>query len=305
MSRYYGIQNEVKSYCNKLQKEQGISLSQDTIKTLNDRVEGLKRNNLWASCGLGFNDADGDSFIKKANVTDPIGRAEILWFVRGMKSIGLWSNMICWPLRSYQNIGTVSTVYSLGGAGSFDGTCINSPTWDVNGIIFGGDTANQRIDTSFASTASSNLLLISVQKRDQTGTNPCTVTVDPSTGNRTAGINLGTYVYVFNPGFTVSTDTVQAPDLGTWNFSNLIYNRSDGFYGMYNTSPRRATTSVSTDLTSGGLLGINGRRGLSNSNMMTGTIAFGMYLLTTRGLLDYLTIRNLYKSTLGNGLGLP
>jgi|TARA_R110000868_G_scaffold238216_1_gene492730 hypothetical protein len=41
--KYYGIQNEVKSYINRLQSEQGITVSPSKIKTLNDRVETLKK----------------------------------------------------------------------------------------------------------------------------------------------------------------------------------------------------------------------------------------------------------------------
>jgi len=41
--KYYGIQNEVKSYINRLQSEQGITASTAKIKALNDQVENLKK----------------------------------------------------------------------------------------------------------------------------------------------------------------------------------------------------------------------------------------------------------------------
>jgi hypothetical protein len=41
--KYYGIQNEVKSYLNRLQSEQGITVSITKIKALNDQVESLKK----------------------------------------------------------------------------------------------------------------------------------------------------------------------------------------------------------------------------------------------------------------------
>ena len=40
--KYYGIQNEVKSYFNRLQKESGIFVSTAIVKIVNDRVESLK-----------------------------------------------------------------------------------------------------------------------------------------------------------------------------------------------------------------------------------------------------------------------
>jgi hypothetical protein len=40
--KYYGIQNEVKSYFNRLQKENGIFVSIAIIKIVNNEVENLK-----------------------------------------------------------------------------------------------------------------------------------------------------------------------------------------------------------------------------------------------------------------------
>jgi len=55
-------------------------------------------------------------------------------FVVGIKRMGLWNQMVCWPMRSTQNSGRGSTVYSLGGLGTFNGTLVNSPTWGNNGV---------------------------------------------------------------------------------------------------------------------------------------------------------------------------
>ena len=134
--RYYGVQNEVKSYLNRLQSEEGIEVSLGTVKTLNDRVEALKKSGVWSQYGLGFNDGDADRYFQRATVRDAIGRFEVCLFVRGMKTLGLWQNMVSWPMRSYQNAGTGSTVYSLGGLGVYDGSMVNSPTWGANGVNF-------------------------------------------------------------------------------------------------------------------------------------------------------------------------
>jgi hypothetical protein len=55
-------------------------------------------------------------------------------FVKGIKSLGLWNSMVCWPLRSSQNAGGGTTAFSLGGLGRFDGTLVNAPTWGSDGI---------------------------------------------------------------------------------------------------------------------------------------------------------------------------
>jgi hypothetical protein len=59
-------------------------------------------------------------------------------FIVGIKKLGLWNSMVCWPMRSIHNAGTGSTVYSLGGLGTFNGTMQNSPVWnrDGSGIFF-------------------------------------------------------------------------------------------------------------------------------------------------------------------------
>lgn len=41
--KYYGIQKEVKSYFNRLQKENNIFASTAIIKIVNNRVESLKK----------------------------------------------------------------------------------------------------------------------------------------------------------------------------------------------------------------------------------------------------------------------
>jgi hypothetical protein len=55
-------------------------------------------------------------------------------FVVGIKKLGLWNSMICWPMRSIHNAGTGSTVYSLGGRGTFNGTIVNSISWSNEGV---------------------------------------------------------------------------------------------------------------------------------------------------------------------------
>ena len=56
-------------------------------------------------------------------------------FVKGLKAYNLWGNLICWPSRANQNAGSGTTVYSLGKL-IYNGTMVNSPTWQSNGIAF-------------------------------------------------------------------------------------------------------------------------------------------------------------------------
>jgi len=86
-------------------------------------------------------DADARAYINTSGATD---RAAINHFVKGVKKLGLYSSMVCWPLRSAQNAGAGSTAYSLGGMGTYHGTLVNGPTWGADGITFQSNV--QRIE---------------------------------------------------------------------------------------------------------------------------------------------------------------
>jgi len=90
-------------------------------------------------------DSDVLSFIEISGATDTTG---LNAFVIGIKNLGLWNSMVIWPLRSTQNTGTGTTAYSLGGLGTYNGTLVNGPAWDVDGITF--DDNDDYISTSLS-----------------------------------------------------------------------------------------------------------------------------------------------------------
>lgn len=57
-------------------------------------------------------------------------------FIIGLKDLGLWYNMICYPFRSIHNIGAGATALSLGGGQQVgaDATLINAATWSNEGV---------------------------------------------------------------------------------------------------------------------------------------------------------------------------
>jgi hypothetical protein len=64
-------------------------------------------------------------------------RQQIIDFVKGVKALGLWNNFICWPLRSFQNASTTLTARSLGGLGIYDATIANASAgaaWRTGGL---------------------------------------------------------------------------------------------------------------------------------------------------------------------------
>jgi hypothetical protein len=86
--------------------------------------------------GLGISgyDADAVAYFERAGVTDATAKGQINAFVKGVKDLGLYNSMVCWPLRSTQNPGTGLIAYSLGGLGIYNATLVNSPARGVDGI---------------------------------------------------------------------------------------------------------------------------------------------------------------------------
>lgn len=58
-------------------------------------------------------------------------------FVKEIKKIGIWDDMVCWPMRQSHNAGSGITVYSLGGfaKSTFNGSITNGGIWTPNGIL--------------------------------------------------------------------------------------------------------------------------------------------------------------------------
>lgn len=295
--RYYGIQNEVKAYLNRLQSENGIEASPSTIKTLNDRVESLKKSGVWSQYGLGFNDLDADSYFQRASVNDVIGRSEVCWFVRGMKALGLWQNMVSWPLRSYQNAGTGSTVYSLGGLGVYDGTLFNSPTWGVDGI----ETINSSSQTVRTNTPSTLILntgsLGHIVKPTASFTAPYYNRWFPGANNYIGFTFSGFFVPTLQGGAgSQYIFGINSPNNGL-NFESKLFswNSSQVITNLNSTQTRIDTQTQIPIFNSTGHV-------LSEGNA---TNTFGIVLSVAISREVYLLYYNLYKSTLGSNLGLP
>jgi hypothetical protein len=295
--KYYGIQNEVKAYINRLQDENGIFVSTSDIKTINDRVESLKRSGVWSRFSLGFNDVDGDAYLARAGVTNPLGRCEVLWFVRGMKALDLWRSMVCWSLRNYQNAGAGSTVYSLGGLGVHNGTLVNAVSWSSLGIFWS-------VNNSYLNVPSLKLSNV-----------PCTVvTVDNSntsgyTSNGVVGHNTNNGKIFFFPGgnreyLAWRTQALNFGSFTSSTFKSVIMsvNSISSARGYYNKTPK-SVSNASFDW-NGGVTTVDFRYTYNSTNNQTWNLPFLLHAnidIYDKGI----QFTDLYKSTLGNGLGLP
>jgi hypothetical protein len=313
--RYYGIQNEVKAYMNRLQSEQGISVPLSAVKTINDRVEALKKSGVWSRFSLGFNDADGDAYLTRAGVTDPLGRCEVLWFTRGLKALNLWSNMVAWTMRSYQNRGTSSTVYSLGGLGTFNGTIANGPTWGYNSITFPNTSTTGVIDVGTLPSIATTLTVISPLSTINATSNSQAVVGCKSF----SGISLGSsttaltneiitwYTSLGDDGGATNYTTGYTTIGATLSSNNYYYigtstNNTDTIINLNGVNLSVPTGSNPRPLPTGAYK--IGNRG-SNTIPYYGNISFNGLMTKRITISDQILFFSLYKSTLGSNLGLP
>jgi hypothetical protein len=231
-------------------------------------------------------DQDARVFINASGATD---RAAVNYFVKGIKRLGLWSSMVCWPLRSAQNAGTGSTAYSLGGLGTYNGTLVNGPTWGADGVNF--NIANAHI--SVTGTINQPLTVMGA--------------VDfKTTTNGGALIDGTNRVHLFN-GNEVAQATLFAGSTfasGANTFStgkNFIAGYANGASSTVHVNGSTTAGNAGANNLGGNtiIIGNNSLLNFGNKNI---DIAF-CAIFSGQAYSD--AVRSLYKSTLGQGLGLP
>jgi hypothetical protein len=256
-------------------------------------------------------DTDASTFFTTAGVTSTQAKQQISRFATGVKDLGLWSSMVCWPLRSLQNPGGGSTVYSLGGYGAYNGTINGTVSRQLNGMFYPDDNSFKNINTALNQSFNSSnscfavgaLIGTSSQFRRYIGTS--TQAASELTAYVTAA--YGTTLYALNVwSESVGSDVVlPSGDLSTFNWLGLSFNYATGtnnVEGQRNTN--FATVSRATSTPSTRAFQIGG--GQTTSDTFTGTMSFAAYFPTTVvSQANKLALYNLYKTTLGVGLDLP
>ena len=261
-------------------------------------VYALYQTSLGA--GLGLPDADASAYIARAGVTDATGQQQINDFVVGVKNLGLYNNMVAWPLRSTQNAGTGVTAYSLGGLGTYDGTLTNGPTWGTGGVTFDG--VDDYIDTTLG-TVQPELTGISVTTSTGTSTAWELAKSDASTSREfeIAQVNSFSRIVVTISGVAVSLVGVSS---STGECKFVCARMSESF--------RRIRKNNGSDISATGStrasVGVNVRIGAYTAASLApfpGVIHSS--IIFNKALTDSETssMYTLYSTTLGSGLGLP
>jgi hypothetical protein len=257
-------------------------------------------------------DADAAAYFDRAGVTNATAKAQINAFVKGVKDLGLYNNMVCWPLRSAQNAGTGTTAYSLGGLGTFNGTFAGAtlPTWNADGVNFTNDTA-AKITTSLAQGSSDDINIFSVVE-----CNPYVSEANSICGTR--GGPGGS-----SAGFTCAQNWYdQGAETLIWlpvgPTEAITTRKTDGSFNAYthriavssatktagiklNTGAESTASSVQT-YTAGENFTIGSQRPTDTSASLGGKMPFLAYFKTAS---LSSSVYTLYKTTMGTGLGLP
>ena len=238
-------------------------------------------------------------------------------FVISIKKMGLWHNMICWPLKANQNAGSGIIAYSLGGLGILNGTLISSPTWGPTGIIF--NNLDQYISLSGASINAGNFTSLSVLSTIASNNNSHLFGLFQYLSlNPTRGVNHAIYGPTGNGVINFAGLTGGQRQKGNQNVTNVgigFYYASAGVSDL--SDPVNSTGFVQLNFTrnttssgsgtlpytfNSNLYWLFGFQGSIRNEIASFQAWFSGVSLTQSQLLQ---IQNLYKSTLGEGLGLP
>ena len=251
-------------------------------------------------------DADATAFAAASGATDV---AALSAFVKGVKELGLWSNMVCWPLRSSQNAGTGTTAYSLGGLGTFNGTLINGPSWGADGVSFVA-ADSEYISTSFVPTNIDLSFGACWSPNDDTKQHTAISVAGSSSG--TLSENILTYRGGSVAERGGSAVRSSSPRVAPIEFStNRFVMASFPVSSAARFSVNGGTIAVGSGASrpNAPLTTQNVRIGRDHDsgvgNFLQGTVSVALALNATLEDSALISFYQLYKSTLGTGLGLP
>jgi len=240
-----------------------------------------------------------------ASATSPIASATassrqlINSFVKGVKGLGLWSNMVCWPLRSSQNANG-TTAYSLGGAGTYNGTLTNIPVgnWTSTGLL---NSSTGYVTTTLltGSTASNNFIVVNEI------VNGSKTYYGDLTSSNSKGARARDDQFLVGNGTSYTSIPYSATSLN--NFKSLNYDVTASTATVYLNGSSIATGSL-TVLPPASTIPISflaANDAGSVAQYMLGTMSFYMWQNTNLSFSSTASLYSLYKQTIGQGLGLP
>jgi len=247
-------------------------------------------------------------YVERSGATDV---ANLDAFVKGVKELGLWENMVCWPLRSSQNSGT-NTAYSLGGLGTFNGTLVNGPTWGADGINM--DSAGSEIiewTTSPLSDFTTGHAMLGVflpsgpvptstTTTDQIRISQGASTVMQYGSSGTGGTSNGLAQYRVETGRLISQFFIQANLKDQYCFYEYDPLPSVRVFSNGGIAAHNILTAGTFSYDSALAMTMGPTADATNTTAFWAIFKNGVSILSASS-----QLRDLYKQTLGTGLGLP
>jgi hypothetical protein len=244
-------------------------------------------------------DPDYEAYIQLADITNYIAQNQIYQFIIGVKNLGLWDNIICWPMISTQNARTGTTVYPFGGlsAGNtalYGALSGSTPTRTLSGLQATSNNSYVQTNIPFNATTIGEFSVIGVGN------------IPTGSNNRMIGSNTAATIaqstastnnaYGSYDGGGTEFNITSATNNTITHWVNITKNSTTSRTGYINSDNGRVTTTTLRDINS--KIAFFGSNTTSNDGIYS-FFAWSNKQLTTaqnRALYD------LYRSTLGSGL---
>ena len=246
-------------------------------------------------------------------------------FIIGLKQINLWQNILCWPMRRQHNVGTGTKLLSLGGLGTYDGTLFNSPTWNNTGIIFNGTSHYIEFNnpSQLKSTTLAGLTMFAVIDSDRSAAR-CVI----GSGGVSTSFTFGPTMFVGTSPFQGGSSPwasmfIDMTKNGGPFLVNFQYNGGNtgtmeticgglnsinkNIFGEYNNASRINSATITDGYVwnDNATWNIGRRVPPANSYFFLGAIPFCLIANRPITRTEYESLRDLHKTTIGKGLGLP
>jgi len=242
---------------------------------------------------------DTQAYLNVCNITAELPRQQIRDFSKRVNDLGLWNSMVCWPLRSSQNAATGDIMFSLGGLGTFNGTMVNTPVRGTDGMEFTNSgsthitiTVPATLPTTWMTAVNfASQVFRSVFSHDGGSSYVPSVGIAPESSGNTW------YFQTVNSAATVTSGTRSAT-LGAMRWASFSVRQNP------ETSLLRVDDSTTTMTASASMPSL--------SRLYLGRRSDGLYANMTMPFFavvnsyqDSAAIREIYRTTLGQGLSLP
>jgi hypothetical protein len=251
---------------------------------------GLYRNTDGTVGWIEEVDPDVQAYL---DLTGATARWALQSFVVGVKALGLWDNMVCWPMRLAQNKNAGETVYSLGGLGTYNGTLVGGAARESNGINLAAD--GRRITTNLG-PLSQPFSIFTVHTLDTTGSQLFIYQFRPQPGP-------GAWLALFASGDATNLTIFAGGDSPFASGGSFANNTMFAYQADFNAAS--STRSINGASPTSIVLGdaVAARLTMGPVNPGKGPVLFSFCAVVEQAAVP--SLYTLYKTTLGTSLGLP